>query len=126
MAMISISTAKPIDRVKTINRLRNIARVMDTAVKIPGTKIRFGADSIIGLVPGAGDLVTMGISIYVLAEAARLGLPREVLLKMAGNIAIDTGIGAIPIVGDIFDMFFKSNTKNLSLLLEAIGRNNSN
>ncbi len=123
MAMISISTAKPIDRVKTINRLRNIARVMDAAIKIPGTKIRFGADSIVGLVPGAGDLATMCVSIFVLVEAAKLGLPRATLLKMAGNIAIDTGIGAIPIVGDIFDMFFKSNTKNLNLVLEWIERN---
>ena len=126
MAIISISTTKPLDRAKTIQRLRTISRVMDAAVKIPGTKIRFGADSIVGLVPGAGDLVTMGISMYVLAEAYKLGLPRTVLLKMAGNIAIDTGIGAIPIVGDIFDMFFKSNTKNLNLVLEWIEKNKSN
>jgi hypothetical protein len=123
VAIISIASAKPIDRAKTIARIRTIARVMDTAIKIPGTKFRFGADSIIGLVPGAGDLVGLAVSTYVLAEAYRLGTPGKILAKMAGNIAIDTGLGAIPLIGDIFDMFFKSNTKNLSLLLEHIERN---
>lgn len=121
--MITITATPPIDRAASIARVKRIARVMDVAWRIPGTKIRFGADSVIGLVPGAGDLVTMGISLYMLAEAHRLGIPKPILLKMAGNIAIDTGIGAIPLVGDVFDMFFKSNSKNAKLLVDCIEKN---
>lgn len=118
--MITITAAPPFDRAASIARVKRVARVMDVAWRIPGTKIRFGADSVIGLVPGAGDLVTMGISLYMLAEARRLGIPKPILLKMAGNIAIDTGIGAIPLVGDVFDMFFKSNSKNAKLLVDHL------
>ncbi len=106
------------DNAAGLRRLKRLARVMDTALHIPFTRMRFGADSVIGLVPGAGDLVTMGISLYVLAEAYRLGVPRKLLVTMAANVAIDTGVGAIPLVGDVFDMFFKSNTKNVRLLLD--------
>jgi Domain of unknown function (DUF4112) len=116
--MTTIAANQSLGHAASIARIKRIARVMDVAWRIPGTKIRFGADSIIGLVPGAGDLVTMGVSLYVLAEAHRMGAPKSLLLKMAGNIAIDSGIGAIPLVGDVFDMFFKSNTKNAKLLLE--------
>lgn len=116
--MTIIATNQGLSHAAGIARIKRIARVMDVALHIPGTKIRFGADSIIGLVPGAGDLVTMGVSLYVLAEAHRLGAPRSLLLKMAGNIAIDSSIGAIPLVGDVFDMFFKSNTKNTKLLID--------
>ena len=121
--MITITATPPVNRAASIARVKRIARIMDVAWRIPGTKIRFGADSVIGLVPGAGDLVTMGISLYMLAEAHRLGIPQPILLKMAGNIAIDTGIGAIPVVGDVFDMFFKSNSKNAKLLVDYIEKN---
>jgi Domain of unknown function (DUF4112) len=118
--MITIAASPPFDRAKSIARVKRIARTMDVAWRIPGTSIRFGADSVVGLVPGVGDLVTMGISLYMLAEAHRLGVPKPVLLKMAGNIAIDTGLGAIPFVGDVFDLFFKSNSKNAKLLVEHL------
>jgi Domain of unknown function (DUF4112) len=116
--MTAFAAASKINRSVGLARIRRISQVMDMAWRIPGTKFRFGADSVIGLVPGAGDLVTMGVSLYVLAEAHRMGAPKSLLLKMAGNTAIDSGIGAIPLVGDVFDMFFKSNTKNAKLLLE--------
>jgi hypothetical protein len=122
--MIAIAATPTIDRAASIARVKQIARVMDFALCVPGTKIRFGADSIIGLVPGAGDLVTMGISLYVLAEAHRLGAPKSILVKMAGNTALDAGVGALPIVGDLFDMFFKSNSKNVKLLLEHFEKSN--
>jgi hypothetical protein len=118
--MKSVTASPPFNRAKSIARVKRIARTMDVAFRIPGTKIRFGADSIVGLVPGVGDLVTMGISLYMLAEAHRLGAPKHLLFKMAGNIAIDTGLGAIPLVGDVFDLFFKSNTKNAKLLVEHL------
>ncbi len=123
--MITKTATHSIDHAAGILRLKRMARIMDTAWRIPGTKIRFGADSIIGLVPGGGDLVTMCISLAVLAEAHRLGVPKNILVKMAGNIAIDTGIGAIPLVGDVFDMFFKSNSKNIKLLLEHFEKTGS-
>jgi hypothetical protein len=110
------ATMPGIDRAKTLKRLQRIARIMDTAWGIPGTKIRFGADSIIGLVPGAGDMITLGISAYTLMLAMQMGAPRSLLTKMAANVAIDTGLGVIPVVGDIFDMFFKSNTRNIAML----------
>jgi hypothetical protein len=115
------ATAATIDRVKTLKRLKRIAKLMDTAWGIPGTRFRFGIDSIIGLVPGAGDMITLGISAYTLLLAAQLGAPKSLLIKMAANVAIDTGLGSIPIMGDIFDMFFKSNTRNLKMLLEHLG-----
>ncbi len=121
--MITIISAPTVNRAASIARVKRIARIMDTAWGIPGTKMRFGADSLIGLVPGAGDLVTMGISLYMLAEAHRLGIPKAILLKMAGNIAVDTGIGAVPLVGDVFDLFFKSNSKNAKLLIDYIDKN---
>jgi hypothetical protein len=110
------------DHARSIARLKLIARVMDTALRIPGTGIRFGADSALGLVPGAGDVVSLGISAFALIEAWRLGAPPRLIARMIGNVAIDTGLGAIPIAGDIFDVLFKSNTRNLKLLLDHFER----
>ncbi len=109
------------DRAKTLKRLSRIARTMDTAIKIPFIKTRLGADALLGLVPGAGDMVGLLVSGYVLAEAWRLGAPGRLLVKMAGNVAMDTGLGAVPILGDIFDVYFKSNTRNLTLLMNHLG-----
>ena len=118
--MITTTALPAADRAARIARIRRIARIMDVAWRIPGTNIRFGADSVIGLVPGAGDLVTMGVSLYLLGEAHSLGVPKPVLLEMAANIAIDTGLGAIPLLGDLFDVFFKSNTRNARLLVDHL------
>ncbi|QIG51974.1 DUF4112 domain-containing protein [Nordella sp. HKS 07] len=110
------------DHARRLARLRSLARVMDTALRIPGTRIRFGADSVLGFIPGAGDVLALGISAYALMEAVRFGAPPRVVARMIGNVAIDTGLGAIPVAGDIFDLFFKSNTRNLKLLLEHLER----
>lgn len=110
------------DRDRSLARLKRLARLMDTALRIPGTGIRFGADSALGLVPGAGDVVSLGISAFALMEAWRLGAPPRLIARMIGNVAIDTGLGAIPIAGDIFDVLFKSNTRNLKLLLDHFER----
>ena len=104
------------ETLKILNRLKMLSRFMDAGWGIPGTKIRFGADSVLGLVPGAGDLAGMLISLYVVVKAYEMGVPNNILLKMAGNIAIDTGLGAVPVLGDIFDVFFKSNIRNVDLL----------
>jgi Domain of unknown function (DUF4112) len=109
-----------IERLKTLKRIERLAKLMDTAWGIPFTKWRFGVDSVVGLVPGAGDLVNLGVSVYTLMLAHRLGAPNALLLKMAANSGIDFGLGSVPVLGDIFDMFFKSNTRNLKMLTEFL------
>ncbi len=106
----------PTKHISRVNKLRRLSKVMDNAIAIPGTKIRFGLDPILGLLPGGGDTVTGGISAYIVVEAARMGLPPEVLYKMVGNILLDSFAGTIPVLGDIFDVGWKSNVKNIELL----------
>lgn len=110
------------DHARRLARLKRLAHVMDQAIRVPGTRIRFGADSALGLIPGAGDVIGLGISAFAVMEALRLGAPPTLIARMIGNVAIDTGLGAIPIAGDIFDLLFKSNTRNLKLLLEHFER----
>jgi hypothetical protein len=93
-----------------------LAYWMDTAFEIPGLGIRFGFDAIIGLIPGLGDIITSLISLYILAAARRYGVPRATLLRMAFNIAVDTTVGAIPLLGDAFDVYWKANVMNVALL----------
>jgi hypothetical protein len=97
-----------------------LAHLMDGAFRIPGLKIRVGLDPILGLIPGIGDIVATLISIYVLAAAQRYGVPRITTLRMGMNIVIDAIIGANPIVGDLFDLVWKSNERNLALLRRHI------
>jgi Domain of unknown function (DUF4112) len=104
------------ERLKTLKRIGQLAKLMDTAWGIPFTRWRFGLDSVFGLVPGAGDAINLGISLYTLMLARKLGAPNELLLRMAANAGIDFGLGSVPVVGDIFDVFFKSNTRNLKML----------
>jgi hypothetical protein len=97
-------------------RLESLARVMDGAVAIPGTNVRLGLDALIGLVPVAGDMISGLISTYLIWEARQLGAPRWLVARMAANTLIDTAIGAIPIIGDAFDVIFRANMKNMALL----------
>lgn len=99
-------------------RLRAVARLMDDLVRIPGTRIRFGLDPLIGMLPVAGDAAGALLSAYSLLVAFRLGAPAPVLLRMGGNIAIDALVGAVPFLGDLFDFGWKANRRNL-LLLES-------
>lgn len=95
---------------------RTLARLLDSAIRVPGTDFRVGLDPVLGLVPGLGDVVGGALSGYLLLAASRLGAPRSVLLRMLGNIAIDSTLGAVPVLGDLFDAGFKSNVRNLALL----------
>lgn len=99
-----------------LEKLDRLARLLDARYGIPGTRFRFGLDSILGLVPGIGDAATLAPALYLVYRAHRLGVPRATLMRMAGNVGLDTVIGALPIAGDIFDVFFKSNRRNLALL----------
>lgn len=96
-------------------RLNTLSRVMDTSIRLPGG-YRIGWDGIVGLIPGVGDLVGMGISLYILVGATRLGASKTTLLRMLGNIGVETAVGSIPIVGDLFDLAFKANTRNMKIL----------
>ena len=93
-----------------------LARLMDNLFTIPGTGIRFGLDAILGLFPGIGDTATSLVSIYILNAASQRGVPRVTLIRMAGNIALDFVVGTVPFVGDLFDVTWKANSKNVDLL----------
>jgi len=105
-----------IERLATLNRIRKLSRLMDTAIGIPGTKFRIGLDPIIGLVPGAGDIVDTAFSAYLIYLATQFNIPQKTLGKMIYNISLEAVIGSVPLVGDIFDAFYKSNMRNLALL----------
>jgi Domain of unknown function (DUF4112) len=101
-------------------RLDALSRLFDTALVIPGTNIRFGLDALVGLVPAIGDLITTATSLYIVHEARQLGAPMHLLLRMVGNIALDGAVGAVPIVGDAFDVMFRANRRNMALLRDHI------
>ena len=103
-------------------RLDRLAKLMDSALRIPGTKIRFGADSALNLIPGAGTVVAQSMSAYVIWEARRLGVPNSIMMKMIGNLLIDTAISSVPVVGWVGDVFYKANLKNVALLREHLDR----
>jgi hypothetical protein len=96
--------------------LEFLARILDDVFQIPGTNIRFGLDPLIGLIPGVGDAIGATLSSYLIWRAHKLGASRLTLLRMAGNVAVDTLLGAIPVLGDIFDLQFRANRRNLDLL----------
>jgi hypothetical protein len=96
-------------------RIGRVTRVLDELVGVPGTPIKVGLDPVIGLIPVVGDAVAAGVGAWVIAEAARFGMPRLVLGRMVLNLLLDLGVGAIPIVGDVYDAFFRSNSRNLDL-----------
>jgi hypothetical protein len=96
-------------------RIAFVARVLDDLVTIPGTRQRLGLDSIVGLIPGLGDLASAAVGAWIILEAARFRLPGVVLFRMIVNTAVDLLVGAIPLIGDVFDIVFKSNTRNLAL-----------
>lgn len=101
--------------------VRAIARLLDSAYVIPGINVRVGWDSILGLLlPGAGDVIGLVAGSYILWTANRLGVPRPVLARMAANVAADMALGAIPLVGDVADVAWKANTRNVTLLERAV------
>jgi hypothetical protein len=101
-----------------LREVEYLAKLMDAQFRIPGTNMRFGLDGIIGLIPGAGDLSTFAVSGFMLWIMARNGASNYVLARMALNVLIDTAVGSIPLVGDLFDFAFKANMRNLRLMQE--------
>jgi hypothetical protein len=105
-------------------QLEWLADLLDSRFVIPGTKIRFGLDGVIGMVPIAGDLISALISFYLISQASKLGLSPWVKLRMVWNVALDTTVGAIPVLGDMFDVSFKSNRRNIALAKRYLARVN--
>ena len=105
-----------------LERLKRLSRILDSAIGIPGTRYRLGLDPIVGLVPVIGDALGAIFSSYIIFQAARLGVPKLTLARMIGNVMVDTIVGEIPLLGDLFDVGFKSNLRNLSLLEQHVHR----
>ena len=103
-----------------VARVRRVAHMLDSKFAVPGTKVRFGLDSLVGLLPGLGDVVGVVAGTWLIVEAARLKAPKGTLAKMSVNLAVDLAGGAIPIAGDIFDLFWRSNQRNADLLKEHL------
>jgi hypothetical protein len=110
----AIKTAGP-TQADAIARVTLVAKLLDNAVMIPGF------DAVLGLVPGIGDMISAALASYIIWEARQLGLPRWKIVRMIGNVAVDTAIGAIPLAGDVFDVFFKANQRNLRIIHEHLG-----
>lgn len=116
------ATGQDDDSARELARLQSLADWLDTRFRIPGTSIRFGLDGLIGLIPGLGDLAMLAPAFYLIARAAGLGAPLHVLARMLINTTLDLVIGAIPVIGDIFDVAFKANQKNTVLLARFLER----
>jgi hypothetical protein len=106
-------------------QLEWLADLLDSRFILPGTNIRFGLDGVIGLVPVVGDIISALISFYLISRAAELGLSPWVKMRMVWNVALDTVVGAIPILGDAFDVSFKSNRRNIALAKRYLAKHGS-
>lgn len=112
---VPISRAtRPLEAERRLRRLRGLAWFLDRS--IPIGRWRVGVDPILGLLPGAGDWIGAILSLYVFYEGARLGMPGPVLTRMAGNILVETIVGAVPVLGDLFDFAWQANMRNMELI----------
>ena len=109
---------RPRSRGARIARIDALATLLDTALVIPGTGVRFGLDALIGLFPAVGDIITTALSLFIVHEAYQLGAPSHVIARMLGNVALDGVLGAVPLVGDAFDVLWRANRRNMRLLRE--------
>ncbi|WP_298857742.1 DUF4112 domain-containing protein [uncultured Sulfitobacter sp.] len=105
-----------------IERLDRLSSLLDSKYRIPGTPIRFGWDTIAGLVPVIGDVATLGPSVYLIYRAHALGARKRTIGRMLVNSGLDFTIGAVPLLGDVFDLVFKANNRNFALLRAELGR----
>ena len=110
----------PRDHAREIEQLDRLARLLDSRFGIPGTRWRFGLDSVIGLIPGIGDVAAFAPSAWIIWRAHKLGAPGHVKARMVANTAVDTVVGAIPLLGDVFDVVYKVNLRNVKLLRDHL------
>lgn len=113
------------DVVSVRRRIEAMEQLLEGLFVIPGTQRRVGLDSIIGLIPIVGDLITASMGAWIIWEARNLGMSKWQLTRMAGNVGFDTLVGAIPFAGDIFDFLYKSNTKNLRIIRKHLDRHHA-
>jgi len=106
---------------KELGRVRKLAKFLDSQLTLPGG-MRIGADGLIGLIPGVGDLASGSISLWIVHKARQLGVPKKKLALMLGRVGADSVIGAIPLAGDFFDFFYKANLKNTQVLIDHLER----
>tara|TARA_B100001250_G_scaffold360555_1_gene338090 strand:- start:1350 stop:1709 length:360 start_codon:yes stop_codon:yes gene_type:complete len=107
-----------------LTRLRQLSENLDESFTIPGTNIKFGIDALIGLVPGGGDLIGGLFSLYLLRTAIKMKLPKSAIISIMFNIIIDTTIGIVPVIGDIFDILWKSNKRNMRIIEKHLVKSN--
>ena len=105
-----------------IARIGALATLLDTAFVIPGTQVRFGLDALIGLIPGIGDAITTVMALFIVSEARALGAPPWLIARMVANVAFDGLVGAVPLVGDAFDVAFRANRRNMKLLRDYLDK----
>jgi hypothetical protein len=110
------------DKRAAVARLDALAKLFDTAFVLPGTNIRFGVEAVMRLVPGIGDAAASALSCYLLYEAHRLEVPSHVFARMVANVAIEGVVGAVPFIGDMFDVGFRANRRNVKILQEHFER----
>lgn len=109
------------DHLASLARLRRVAWLIDAVFVLPGTRVRFGLNSVIGLLPVGGDAVLGLISLAIVYRAHQMGVPRAKIGRMLGNVAMEVVGGAVPIVGDLFDVALKANLRNIALVEEHLG-----
>ncbi|NJM98545.1 MAG: DUF4112 domain-containing protein [Phormidesmis sp. RL_2_1] len=112
---LSASVYSPVIH-QRIKRLRHLSHLLDNAIALPGSDFRIGLDPLLGILPGGGDVITGLISVYIVWEGARMGLPAATLGRMGVNILLDTLTGTVPVLGDLFDVTWKANSQNVALL----------
>ena len=118
------ATAAPsaaVDTQARLRRLRRLAWLVDGAFGLPGTRFRFGLNSVLGLLPIGGDALLGAVSLYIVYEAAQLGVPRPQLAAMLANVAVEVVGGSVPVLGDLFDMALKANLRNLAIVERHLG-----
>lgn len=104
------------DPVSIRRRIEAMEKLLENSLVIPGINYRVGIDAVVGLIPVIGDFIAAAMGMYIVWEAKNLGLPKWKLWRMTGNVAFDTALGAVPLVGDAFDLVFRSNTRNLKIV----------
>ena len=109
-----------VNRTQKMQALDRLAWILDSSLKVPGTQWRVGLDGLIGLIPGIGDVTAGAVSSYILLQAVKMGVPSMVIARMALNIVLESVVGAIPVLGDIFDFMFKANQRNVNLMRDYV------
>ncbi|WP_435418925.1 DUF4112 domain-containing protein [Parerythrobacter aurantius] len=110
------------DPVSVRKRIEAMEQLLERSFRIPGVNMPVGLDSVVGLIPVVGDLIAAAMGGYLIWEAKNLGLPKWKLARMAGNIAIDTAVGAVPLLGDAMDFIYRSNTRNLRIVKKHLDK----